>query len=166
MNKIIVVFIITMWFSGIKEFQIENGKYIYVEVFSDVDFKVKHHLNDSAVLLHKNGKYDFEEIENGLYRINKGKELKHLQLQINGELFDFDMCRYRKKKFFHLKVYYVGNEASGYLKKVLIGDYVRIINHCKSVDCNILQLELPYIVHVNDSMLLEGHSIFNDYMGE
>lgn len=142
-----------------------ESKYLYIQMYSDESFKIQDSIIHNLVLLNSKNNNVFKEVESGMFKIDKSCKLKNLEISVNSQIIELNLRKYRRNKFFNLKIFIptdsVENQNVIKFKK---GDAISTINNCELEECNVVLVEFPQIVTINDTVKVTMNRKFDKYI--
>ncbi len=134
-------------------------------MYSDNQFKIQDTINHNLVLLNSKNNSVFEEVEPGMFKIDKSCKLKNLKISVDSQIIKLNLRKYRKNKFFNIKIFMPTNgEENQSVTKIKRGDVILIINNCELEECNVILVEFPQIVIINETVKVTINRKFDKYI--
>ncbi len=143
----------------------KGSKYIHIQMYSNDEFKIQDTINHNLVLLNSKNNNAFEEVETGMFKINKSCKLRNLRILVNKQIIELNLRKYRKNKFFNIKIYIpTNNNGNQSVIKFKRGDAISIINNCELDECNVILVEFPQIIIINETVITTINRKFYKYI--
>ncbi|WP_158963798.1 hypothetical protein [Myroides fluvii] len=103
---------------------------------------------------------EVEPIERNLFMFNNQNPC---WVEFDTKLIAIDLRRYKKDAFFNVKLE-VNKESTGIVYKYKRGDVIRIDDRCKSEQCNVLTIEFPQIISLENGYHTISNDVFTKYI--
>ncbi|MDM1045916.1 hypothetical protein HX004_14250 [Myroides sp. 1354] len=126
--------------------------YIFFEVDPSIEVKFFSKKNRKSK--------EVEPIESNLFMFNNQNPF---WVEFDTKLIEIDLRRYKVDVFFNVKLE-VNKESKGVVYKYKRGDVIRIDDRCKSEQCNVLTVEFPQIISLENGYYTTINDVFTKYI--
>ena len=163
MNLRIVVVVLFLSFQ--QNYSQDKGyRYLYVQLYSDSIFSKKTTIDKPIKLFVSTNREIASKLENNLFRINKKCKLKNVIVQIGDKEISINLKQYNKNKFFNISIFINNYNSDDKIIKVKNGDSVSIQDFCQSKKCDIVVIDFPKIITINNEVTIKGNEVFKKYI--